>query len=470
MRTNKAVSMALATVAMIAMVAPATVVNADELDDKKVQLEQQEQEREQALELVNSDLAKTERELQGYQNQLPGARQALSDAEGRVSAAQAEVQALANRVSLAEENKAKITDRIEKDKAAMVESKKSIGQIAAQAYKMGGVPSTFTLMFSGGESQNFTDSMNMVDQVLRSQGQAVSTLAEQNATNVNSEARLAAIEEEIKALKEKADQALAAEQQARDQAAQKKAELDGLVSKATALSDKLEAQKPKIQAQLNKIQDAQDANNAAIAERQRKLLEEAKRREEEARRQEEERRRQAEEEARRNQNNGGGGGGGGAPAPAPPPPAPAPGPGGGGAFNLINPVDAPLTSGFGWRPTPPGTRDWFGTGGYLHSGQDYGAGCGVPIRAAAGGEVWFSDYEVYPGSGNRIVLNNGVRGGTAMVQNYYHLTQRYVSQGQTVSQGQIIGTVGTTGNSTGCHLHFETMVNGTLVDPMPYLP
>ncbi|WP_143588247.1 M23 family metallopeptidase, partial [Tersicoccus sp. Bi-70] len=155
-----------------------------------------------------------------------------------------------------------------------------------------------------------------------------------------------------------------------------------------------------------------------------------------------------------------------APAPVESDPASAPS----GGFGFIHPVPAgvPVTSPYGLRPVPKGTIDFTGTGTYLHTGQDFGAACRTPLLAPADGEVMFADGAV-PTGGNRIVLTHGIIGGNAVSTIYYHLTSFLVHPGQRVTQGQIIGYTGSTGNSTGCHLHFEVMVNGSLVNPAPYL-
>ncbi|MBG6184513.1 murein DD-endopeptidase MepM/ murein hydrolase activator NlpD [Arthrobacter sp. CAN_A214] len=153
------------------------------------------------------------------------------------------------------------------------------------------------------------------------------------------------------------------------------------------------------------------------------------------------------------------------PAPVAPQAAiPAP-PADGGAFGLRMPVNAPISSGFGWRATPPDTFDFNGTGGYLHTGVDFAAACGTPLHAPAAGEVWYADSDALLGAGKRIVLNHGVVGGNVLATNFYHLSRFNVAPGQRVTAGQVIGYVGDTGNSAGCHLHFETMLNGNLVDP-----
>ena len=117
---------------------------------------------------------------------------------------------------------------------------------------------------------------------------------------------------------------------------------------------------------------------------------------------------------------------------------------------LTWPVNGPITSGFGWR--------W----GRMHEGIDIGVPCGTPIHAAASGTVIYSGW--MDGYGNFVVIDHGNGLATA----YGHQSAIYVSGGS-VSQGQAIGAVGSTGSSTGCHLHFEVRVNGSPVDPLGYL-
>jgi len=126
--------------------------------------------------------------------------------------------------------------------------------------------------------------------------------------------------------------------------------------------------------------------------------------------------------------------------------------------SLIWPVDGPITSPFGWRIHPI-----FGTQRF-HSGIDIGADYGTPIRAADGGVVAYADW--MGGYGKAVIIDHG-RGISTL---YGHQSEILVSAGQRVSKGQIIGRIGTTGYSTGPHLHFEVRENGTPVNPVGYLP
>lgn len=122
-----------------------------------------------------------------------------------------------------------------------------------------------------------------------------------------------------------------------------------------------------------------------------------------------------------------------------------------------------ITSPFGYRTHP--------IYGYysLHNGTDFGAagGCGTPLVASAGGRVIDTHYDsVY---GNRLYLSIGNVNGKNLVLIYNHMASYRASEGDRVARGQAVGTMGTTGWSTGCHLHFTVMANGVAVDPMPYL-
>ena len=120
-------------------------------------------------------------------------------------------------------------------------------------------------------------------------------------------------------------------------------------------------------------------------------------------------------------------------------------------ISLARPVSGTITSRFGLR------------GRGTHTGLDIANNVGTPIKAAAAGTVTYSGWK---GSyGNLVIISHGNG-----VQTYYaHCNSLYVTAGQYVSQGQTISTVGSTGNSTGPHLHLEIRVNGVAQNPQNYL-
>ncbi|HET7415308.1 MAG TPA: peptidoglycan DD-metalloendopeptidase family protein [Arthrobacter sp.] len=438
---------------------PAGAGELDEMKDQQAQLEQRIDQVQENLAHLDADIVETVAQLKEYKDRLPGAKKRLEKAQASVAEAAREVEALAARVELAEQTKAKINEQLELDQAEIAKTEKLIGQIATAAYKNGGMPSNLSLFFSA-EGGNIADSIGMVDQALRSQTAVLDKLAQQHATNVNTRARLADVEAEIRSLKKKAEAALAREKAARDKAAAEKEKVDELIAQTAELTEELKAKKPKVKAKLSRIEQEHQQVQADIAEKQRQQRL-AWERKQERLRQQAEARRQAQLEAERRAAE--------ANRPAPPAPAPAPPPSNSG-FGLRLPVGPgiSMTSGFGWRKTPAGTIDFMGRGGYMHTGLDFGTPCGVPVYAPADGEVWYADAAI-PSGGNRVVLTHGVVNGDALSTIYYHLQRSVVSPGQHVSKGQIIAYAGDTGNSTGCHLHFETILNGEAVDPLSVL-
>ncbi|GAA1125522.1 M23 family metallopeptidase [Arthrobacter flavus] len=130
------------------------------------------------------------------------------------------------------------------------------------------------------------------------------------------------------------------------------------------------------------------------------------------------------------------------------------------AATFITPIEgAEIASSFGYRVNPLG-----GYGDELHTGTDYAGACGTPVLASRAGTVVESGWHAY-GGGQRIVVDHG--GG--LETSYNHLSVIGVTVGEKVDKAQGLGAVGSTGNSTGCHLHFELLVDGEKVDPQTRL-
>ena len=129
-----------------------------------------------------------------------------------------------------------------------------------------------------------------------------------------------------------------------------------------------------------------------------------------------------------------------------------------GGWTWPCPGHSSISSGFGTRKDP------FGGGGtYFHSGIDIPAPAGTPIVAASSGTVAWSSYS--SSAGNWI----GISHGNGVVSVYMHMSARMVTAGMHVNKGQTIGLVGTTGSSTGNHLHFGIQLNGSYVNPLGYV-
>ncbi len=128
----------------------------------------------------------------------------------------------------------------------------------------------------------------------------------------------------------------------------------------------------------------------------------------------------------------------------------------GGTFTWPCPSSTYISDSFGWRIHP--------IYGYwkLHTGTDIAASSGADVVAAAAGKVIMADW--YGGYGNCVMIDHG----SGIVTLYGHLSGYNCYSGQEVSRGEVVAFVGSTGNSTGPHLHFEVRINGEYVDPMGY--
>ena len=121
------------------------------------------------------------------------------------------------------------------------------------------------------------------------------------------------------------------------------------------------------------------------------------------------------------------------------------------------PVDGPIGSGFGFRSDPLSGR------AALHTGLDFPAETGTKVLASAGGVVLLSEY--HPEYGNLVELDHG----NGLVTRYAHNSRVLVQAGDLIKRGQAISEVGTSGRSTGAHLHFEVLLDGVPQDPAKFL-
>lgn len=128
---------------------------------------------------------------------------------------------------------------------------------------------------------------------------------------------------------------------------------------------------------------------------------------------------------------------------------------------FLTPVQGRLSSPFGWRIHPKFKSRKF------HNGIDIAAPMGTPIKAANAGKVIFSGW--YGGYGRVVILDHGHVNGVPTTTLYAHMSRQKVVVGQSVVRGQTIGLVGSTGYSTGPHLHFEVRVNGKPQNPQNYI-
>lgn len=306
------------------------------------------------------------------------------------------------------------------------------GQVATQLYRNGGDETALELFFSGSAegADSLLARLGGMDKLLE-----YNRTVYENAVAARDQAQ--SLTDQAKAARDERDrlQKLAEEKMVKAQQAAQAAQ-----AALTAKQENLTT----LQAQLAALKDTTAKTVAAYqeGERIRKAEEERRRKaaEEAARRAEEAARKAAEEAAKNNQGGGGGGsaGGGG-------------GGGGGNGSGWVRPHGGRISSGYG----PRGQQC---TNGYCsskwHLGLDFANGCGAPIFAATSGTVVYAGYN--GGFGNYVKLSHAGGVGTG----YGHMSRIAVGYGQWVRAGQVIGYAGNTGNSFGCHLHFEVYPSG----------
>lgn len=334
------------------------------------------------------------------------------------------------------------------------ESARKAGQVAAQLYRNGGDDTALELFFAGSaaNADELLSRLGTMDKLLQ-YNQSVyddAVAARNSAQSLSDQAIVARTERDR--LQKIAEQKMIAAQEAATAA---QAALDEQAEHRITLEAQLEALKGET-AKTVADYEAGVAEAKRIAEEKRKAEEAARRAaEEEARRRAEEEERRRREEAAA----GGGGGGGGAPAGV--------GGGGGGGGGAAVGSGGWVRPHGGWRSSGYGPRTVQCGTGYCSSGYHYGVdlanGCGAPIFAAQSGTVDYAGWNGGYGNYVRIQHGGGVGSG------YAHINSFAVHWGQWVNAGQIIAYAGNTGNSFGCHLHYEVYINGGYTNPIDFM-
>ncbi|MBO1770903.1 M23 family metallopeptidase [Agrococcus sp. TF02-05] len=329
------------------------------------------------------------------------------------------------------------------------ESELAAGQLAAQLARTGGTGDMSAELFANpGSADTWLYRLDLMDRVAGT-ADSLYEQAQQDANTASAlQAQAVVARDALQELKEAADAAFAA-------AADAAVAAEAAVAREQEHRAQLEAQLAVLEqnrAATEADYQAGQRHRAWLAEQERLRRIEEERRAAAARAAAEaEARRLAEEAARAAAGSGGSGGGsgGGGTVPVAPP----------ASSGWQTPHYGRFTSAYGWRNDPVGKL-----GRKLHAGIDIAAGCGTPIFAPAAGTVVFRGRDIY--GANILYINHG--GG--IQTEYAHMSQpASVGYGARVSRGQVVGYEGNTGHSTGCHLHFQVRVNGSLVNPEPFL-
>jgi murein DD-endopeptidase MepM/ murein hydrolase activator NlpD len=356
---------------------------------------------------------------------VPAAQAALTQAEDAERAANQHNDEVAAQLAVAQANEQRALEAEATNQAKLEQTQATLDNFAADLFQGGGGGSQMSVALGATSADDFATRVVLADQVGSLTDNALKELENARAEASAQEAYLKAVEAEVAQLKREAEDALAQAKAAREAAATAKANLDALLAQQAAYAAQVEAKKADEEKRLAAA-EAEQARLQAVLEAQARAA--------------------AAAEAAR--------------AAAARAAGRAYTPVTGGTGFLSRAANGPITSPFGLRYHPI-LHVW-----KLHSGTDFAVACGTPVYAAADGTVISAGYG--GGNGNRIVVDHGIVSGVDLASTYNHLTSFVVRSGK-VKRGQLIAYSGTTGYSTGCHLHFETLENGQFVNPMKWL-
>lgn len=397
---------------MLGVVAiPLAQAKDDKLEDRRAQVQQQIKKASKELEHASQQAQRASAKLARAQAQLRSAQSGLDGVRRQLAAARARDAATRELLVAAEARLVAAQAELEAGRAAAVAQREQVTDSIVTIYEQGDPQ---LLAFT-----SLVNAESLEDLTTRSAAQEaiVSSEADMYAALKAAEARLKEQERAVQEAKEEAE-------------VQRRAAADNLAT-ITALHEQTVAAKQRV---LDLVASSRKARQEAVAARARDaaVIRKLKEREKQIKQ-------QILAAAHQESNTFSGATGG----------------------FLNQPVNGPVTSPFGYRKHPI-----YGYWG-LHNGTDFGAGCGQPLLASAQGTVVKTYYDgVY---GSRLFLNVGRVNGANLTLVYNHASGYRVGVGDRVRRGEPIGSVGTTGWSTGCHLHFTVLRDGNPVDPMSYM-
>jgi murein DD-endopeptidase MepM/ murein hydrolase activator NlpD len=413
--------MAASLIAVMALgVSAVPGAQADDLKNKQKQVERQLSGASKDLDESSAQLQKAASRLQAAHEQLSVAKTALATARGKVAVAQERDAEMQAELATAEAELVAAEAALAQGEVDRETQRQRVATTVADMYSEGDPELiAFASLMDAETTEELTRRDGVRDVIVGQEARAYAELKAAEVLLVVQEQQVSDARDEVAAQREAAaDHLVLMQSLEADQQAAKDSVVSLVIERRDARID-ARAARAKDLAKLRKLKKEQDRIEEMLRKRALAAL------------------RRARAKARAN--------------------APAGGPTSG---LLAHPVDGYVTSPFGYRDHP--IYHYWG----LHDGGDFGGGCGTPLKAAAPGRVISSYWSgVY---GNRLIIDHGVLGGRGIATIYNHASGYNVGVGDTVSEGQVIGYEGSTGWSTGCHLHFTVMANGQAVDPMSF--
>lgn len=412
---------------MLLSVAAIPLASADDLHDRKNRVRGDIHHTQQDLDQSSDQLLAATNALNAAEAKLALAQQYLAKTRGELAAAEVLDRQMQARLEAAILRLRHARDELAAGKVKLAEQEKLLGQIAVQNYQTGD-PTLLglSMVLTSQDPSELTSQLNSVQNVLDKEAVTLDRLEASKVLLIVREREVQDAKEEVAVQRKAAADNLVQKQRLEVQATDAEARVTDLVGmRADARAAAATARR----ADLERLRGLQQERNK-ISNLLRKRAEAARRRAAAASAAAQAA--AARDDSSRNSN----------------------------GF-LDFPVNGSITSPYGMRFHPI-YHQWT-----LHDGTDFGAGCGTPIHAAASGQVIARYYN--EGYGNRLIMDNGYHRGVGLGTGYNHLSGYSAYVGQHVQRGDIIGYVGTTGFSTGCHLHFMVFENGATVNPMGWL-
>lgn len=428
-------SVATGAICATLMLTAAPQASADSLDDARAQVRSALANSKKDLAAANDKLSAAEATLSQTRKELQSAQADLAAKQAARDAAAAEDARLAAALATAEQELADAKARVEQGKIDVANQKRQIGLSVQSTTQQNSALVGISLLLSETDTAAISNRMQWTETIFNVTQAEMDRLQTLQAELEKAEADLTAAEANVRSQREAAAAALSASESATADAS----------AAAAAVASKLNANQ-QAEAQARSVVEGAKQQGAALAAEEAQITAKIK-----ARIAAEEAARKAAEAAAAAKNNSSGSSNSGSSNSSSE----------SSSATFLRPVPGRITSPFGWRIHP--------ILGYnkLHSGIDLAASCGTPVKAAEDGTVVENEYR--SSLGNYVLIDHGRISGNYYSTGYGHLSRSIVHVGQHVSRGQVIAYAGTTGDSTGCHLHFNVLKNGDYVNGAAYI-
>ncbi|OYN90867.1 M23 family metallopeptidase [Parenemella sanctibonifatiensis] len=451
--------------AFLAFAVVAPIAYADPLDDQRNRVNEQIEQNEEHLHEHNAELEHATQVLDSSRQELAAAQEKLAQTRAELAAAEEADRQAAADLQAAEIELRRAIWVVNVNQVKVETQRRIVGENVRASYQQNSELVGMALWVDNLKTSDLAKRNQWTNQALRVTDAEFERLERLQAELDQARAARATAEREEAAKRAEAAKVLTDKQQLAEQAAAEETALSQAVAANEQAEADARAEVEKEQARREELLREQAEVEKQIQERiERERAEAARKAEEERLARERAAQERAEREAadRRAAEDRAAADRRASAKPKEQPSAPRQSNAAAPSSSIVNPVsNVRITSKFGYRVHPIlKTRR-------MHDGTDFGASCGTPLIAIADGvvtsKVWNNAY------GNRMIVDFGRIDGKNVTAAYNHATRYTVGKGDRVRKGQTIGYVGTTGWSTGCHLHFTTWVNGNLTDPMTIL-